>query len=62
MAKVQITTYNGLSWPSPHMTVAYLKSGLCKKYTDMLNNTKNPLKPRYIIYTHPDGEKTRIDL
>ena len=44
------------------MTVAYLKSGLCKKYTDMLNNTKNPLKPRYIIYTHPDGEKTRIDL
>jgi hypothetical protein len=45
-----------------HMMVAYLKSGLGKKYTDMLNSTKNPLKPGYIIYSHPDGSKTRINL
>jgi 2'-5' RNA ligase len=46
----------------PHMTVAYLKSGLGKKYTDMLDATKKSLKPKYIVYSHPDGSKTRINL
>lgn len=44
------------------MMVAYLKSGLCKKYTDMLDTTKKALKPKYIVYSHPDGTKTRINL
>ena len=46
----------------PHMTVAYLKSGLGKKYTEMLDDTKKELTPKYIVYSQPDGTKTKINL
>jgi hypothetical protein len=44
------------------MTVAYLKSGLGKKYIEMLDDTKKELTPKYIVYSQPDGTKTKISL
>ena len=46
----------------PHMTVAYLKKGMGKKYIEKLDSTKKELKPMYIIYSHPSGKKTKINL
>lgn len=46
----------------PHMTVAYLKNGMGKKYMEKLDNTEKELKPKYIVYSHPNGKKTKIDL
>jgi len=46
----------------PHMTVAYLKNGMGKKYIDILGATPIALKPSYIVYSQPDGTKTKIDI
>jgi 2'-5' RNA ligase len=46
----------------PHMTVAYLKSGTGKSYIETLGDSEKELKPMYIIYSHPDGTKTKISL
>ena len=46
----------------PHMTVAYLKNGMGKKYIDLLGTEERTLKPSYIVYSQPDGTKTNIDI
>jgi 2'-5' RNA ligase len=49
----------------PHLTVAYLQPGMGKKYVDMLNKVKATefwLAPEYVIYSQPDGTKTRINI
>ena len=46
----------------PHMTVAYLKTGTGKSYIESLDSSKKELKAMYIIYSQPDGTKTKINL
>lgn len=46
----------------PHMTIAYIKPGMGKKYAEMFNNQYHELKPKYIVYSKPDGSKTQIEL
>jgi len=46
----------------PHMTVAYLKTGMGKKYINILGATPITLKPSYIVYSQPDGTKTKINI
>lgn len=47
----------------PHMTVAYLKSGYGQRYADMLNKTTGMVvRPTHLVYSEPDGTKTRIEL
>lgn len=46
----------------PHMTVAYLKNGMGKKYIDLLGTEERTLKPSYIVYSQPDGTKSKISL
>lgn len=46
----------------PHMTVAYLMKGTGKRYIEILNNTNRSLKPKYVVYSQPDGTKTKIEL
>jgi hypothetical protein len=49
----------------PHLTVAYLKPGMGKKYVDMLNKTKSNefwLEPQYAVYSESDGTKTKINI
>lgn len=44
----------------PHMTIGYLKSGMGKKYTKMLEGQEFELVPKYAVYSEPDGTKTKI--
>jgi hypothetical protein len=44
------------------MTVAYLKTGTGKSYIEKLGDSKKELKAMYVIYSHPDGSKTKINL
>lgn len=44
----------------PHMTIGYLKSGMGKKYTKMLEGQEFELVPKYAIYSEPNGTKTKI--
>ena len=46
----------------PHLTIAYLKPGMGPRYVRKLTNMNYMLKPTHGIYSHPNGEKTRIDL
>jgi len=48
----------------PHMTVAYLKPGMGKKYVDMLNGNVSSFKivPTHAVYSQPDGTKTEISI
>lgn len=46
----------------PHMTVAYLKTGMGKEYAEMFKDKMHTLKPKYIVYSKPDGSKTQIEL
>jgi len=46
----------------PHMTIAYIKKGMGKKYTEMLKGLEYSLVPKYIIYSEPDGTKTKMSL
>jgi 2'-5' RNA ligase len=46
----------------PHMTIAYLKPGMGKEYADMFKDRMHELKPKYVVYSKPDGTKTQIEL
>lgn len=46
----------------PHLTVAYLKSGRGKKYVEKFSGMKWDLKPKYVVYSKPSGEKIRIEI
>lgn len=47
----------------PHMTIAYLKPGLGKKYVSLFKNRgleEFITKPDYAVYSQADGTKTKI--
>ncbi len=46
----------------PHLTIAYLKKGMGKKYCDMLNDVSFILNPSYVVYSEADGTKTKIEI
>jgi 2'-5' RNA ligase len=46
----------------PHLTIAYLKSGMGDKYVNMLNQQKYIVKPSHVIYSYPSGKKTKIKI
>lgn len=47
----------------PHMTVAYLKPGMGKKYVENLGGVPAFIyKPTHLVYSQPDGTKTEITL
>lgn len=49
----------------PHMTIAYLKPGMGKQYVEMFKNkgaNEFITTPSYIMFSQPDGTKTKIKL
>lgn len=48
----------------PHMTIAYLKPGMGKKYVDELKKQHGELwmSPQHAVYSQPDGTKNKINL
>ena len=49
----------------PHMTIAYIKSGLGSKYVDKLIEsgiTEFVLTPTHAVYSEPNGKNTRISI
>lgn len=48
----------------PHMTVAYLKPGMGKKYVEKLGKEYSELwmSPQYAVYSQPDGTKNKINV
>lgn len=48
----------------PHMTIAYLKPGMGKKYVDDLKKQHGELwmSPQHAVYSQPDGTKNKINL
>jgi hypothetical protein len=47
----------------PHMTIAYLKPGLGKKYVSLFKEkglSEFITKPDYVVYSEPNGTKTKI--
>lgn len=46
----------------PHMTIAYLKPGLGKKYVDILKDEEYELEPQYAVYSEANGTKTKIKI
>ena len=46
----------------PHMTIAYLKPGMGKKYVNRLENVKYAVAPKNIIFSPANGEKTEISI
>lgn len=48
----------------PHMTIAYLKPGMGKKYIDMLGGKygEMSLKPQHGVYSKTDGSKIKIPI
>lgn len=46
----------------PHSTIAYLKKGMGKKYVESLKGLEYEVKPNHVIYSAPDGTKTKIDI
>lgn len=48
----------------PHMTVAYFKPGLGKKYIDMMKDKYGEiyLKPKYAVFSKSDGSKIPIEI
>lgn len=49
----------------PHMTVAYLKPGMGKKYVDLISKSAEPefiVQPDYAVYSVPSGTKTKIEI
>lgn len=47
----------------PHMTVAYLKPGMGKKYVENLGGVPAFIyKPTHLVYSQPDGTKTEIGI
>lgn len=46
----------------PHSTIAYLKPGMGKKYTEILKDQEFELKPQFAMFSHPDGSKNKIKI
>ena len=46
----------------PHLTIGYVKKGLGKKYVKMLKGHEYQLMPQYVVYSEPDGTKTKINI
>jgi hypothetical protein len=48
----------------PHMTMTYCKPGFGQKYADLYNRKapEHILKPMYVVYSQPDGTKTKIKI
>ncbi len=44
----------------PHMTVAYLKKGMGKKYAEQFKGKEYWLIPSHAVYSMPNGEKHKI--
>lgn len=46
----------------PHMTIAYIKKGEGKKYTEAMKGEEYELNASHIVYSEADGTKTKIKL
>jgi hypothetical protein len=46
----------------PHLTLAYLKSGRGKKYVEKFSGMSWNLKPKYVVYSKPDGQKIKMKI
>ena len=46
----------------PHATIAYLKKGEGKKYTEALMDKAYTVTPTHLIYSKPDGSRVRFEL
>jgi hypothetical protein len=46
----------------PHLTVAYLKPGMGKKYIRKMIGLNYELTPQHAVYSQPNGEKTKIKI
>ena len=46
----------------PHMTIAYIKSGLGKKYVSLFKDLEFQLVPDFAVYSSPDGSKKKIKI
>lgn len=46
----------------PHLTIGYLKPGTGGKYIEKFKGLEYILKPEYIIYSQPNGDKTKIEI
>jgi 2'-5' RNA ligase len=46
----------------PHLTIGYLKPGTGKKYTEKLKGVSYNLKPEYVVYSKPNGDKDKLKI
>jgi 2'-5' RNA ligase len=46
----------------PHSTIAYLKSGKGKKYVKKFKDLELETKPKYAVYSQPNGNKTKFSI
>lgn len=46
----------------PHLTIAYIKAGLGKKYVNMFKGVEYTLFPEYAVYSYGDGTKDKIKI
>jgi len=46
----------------PHMTIGYLQKGTGKTYVQKLKGFKKSIKPKYIVYSTPNGNKYKIQI
>ena len=46
----------------PHMTVAYIKKGMGKKYADQFKGKEYQISPSHAVYSMANGEKHKIEI
>jgi hypothetical protein len=46
----------------PHLTISYLKSGYGDKYVRKLGKIQYTLKPTHLVFSQPNGTKTKIQI
>lgn len=46
----------------PHMTVAYIKKGMGKKYVEKFKDQEFDLPIKYAVYSKPDGSQDKIEI
>lgn len=46
----------------PHTTIAYLKPGTGKKYTEMLKGQEFELTPTHAVYSKPNGDQVELPI
>jgi hypothetical protein len=46
----------------PHMTIAYIKPGMGKKYVDLLKGKSFQLLPQHAVYSKPDGSQDTLKI